>query len=93
MAGTVAWAWATADAMDGNYTTVSTASAATTSYTPVAADEGKYLRATATYNDGFKTGNTEMAVGESAVSTDAPDERPQAVQDYDRDGDPGIQID
>ena len=34
--GTIAWVWATADAMDGNYTTVSTANAVTTSYTPAA---------------------------------------------------------
>ena len=68
VAGTVNWVWATADAMDGNYTTVSTASAATASYTPVADDVGMYLRATATYTDGFDAGNEVMAVSASAVS-------------------------
>ena len=92
VAGTVAWVWATADAMGGTYTTVSTENAVTASYTPVADDAGKYLRATATYNDGFGTGNTEMAVSASAVSTDASDERPAIVQRYDTDGD-GIDID
>ena len=91
--GTVAWVWATAAAMDGNYTTVSTENAVTASYTPVADDAGSYLRATVTYNDGFGTGNTEMAVSASAVSTDAPDERPQAVRDYDADGNLRIDID
>ena len=65
--GTVNWVWATAGA-DGNYSTVSTASAATTSYTPVGDDVGKHLRASVTYNDGFKTGNEEMAVSTSVVT-------------------------
>ena len=38
------------------------------SYTPVDADEGMYLRAMATYNDGYDTGNTAMAVSASAVT-------------------------
>ena len=92
VAGTVAWVWATADAMGGTYTTVSTENAVTASYTPVADDAGKYLRATVTYNDGFDTGNTAMAVSASAVSTDAPDERPAIVQTYDRDGEAGISL-
>ena len=74
--GTIAWVWATADAMAGNYTTVSTANAVTTSYTPVAADVGMYLRATATYNDGFKTSNVAMAVSASAVSQTAVNAAP-----------------
>ena len=38
------------------------------SYTPVAGDAGMYLRATATYTDGFDSGNVEMAVSENAVA-------------------------
>ena len=59
------WQWASADAMDGTFTNISGATSAT--YTPVADDEGDYLRATATYTDGFDSRNVEMAVSESAV--------------------------
>ena len=38
------------------------------SYTPVAADAGMWLRAMATYTDGFDSGNTAMAVSASAVT-------------------------
>ena len=63
---TVSWQWASADAMDGTFTNISGATSAT--YTPVAADAGMYLRAMATYTDGFDSGNVEMAVSASAVS-------------------------
>ena len=42
---TVSWQWASADAMDGTFTNISGATSAT--YTPVEADAGMYLRATA----------------------------------------------
>ena len=60
------WQWASSDAMDGTFTNISGATSAT--YTPVAADEGMYLRAMATYTDGFDSGNTAMVVSASAVS-------------------------
>ena len=41
--------------MDGTFTNISGATLAT--YTPVAADAGMYLRATATYTDGYASGN------------------------------------
>ena len=63
---TVSWQWASSDAMDGTFTNISGATSAT--YTPVAADAGMYLRAMATYTDGFDSGNVEMAVSASAVS-------------------------
>ena len=63
---TVSWQWASADAMDGTFTNISGATSAT--YTPVAADAGMYLRAMATYTDGFDSGNVEMAVSASAVT-------------------------
>ena len=47
------------------------------SYTPDAADNGKFLRATASYTDGHGSGKTAMAVSESAVAlvtiTDGPE--------------------
>ena len=63
---TVSWQWASADAMDGTFTDISGADSET--YTPVAADAGMYLRAMATYTDGYDAGNTAMAVSASAVT-------------------------
>ena len=48
---TVSWQWASADAMDGTFTNITGATDAT--YTPVAADADMWLRAMATYTDGF----------------------------------------
>ena len=64
--GTVMWQWASADAMAGTFTNISDANSAT--YTPVDDDAGMYLRATATYDDGYDDGNTAMKVAETAVS-------------------------
>ena len=63
---TVSWQWASSDAMDGTFTNISGATSAT--YTPVAADADMWLRAMATYTDGFGSGNIAMAVSVSAVT-------------------------
>ena len=63
---TVTWSWASGDNADGTgFSGIGTNSA---TYTPVAADAGMWLRAMATYTDGFDSGNVEMAVSASAVS-------------------------
>ncbi len=69
-ASSVSWTWATDAAMDGAFTNeVHTETGSlTSSYTPVAADADMYLRATATYTDGFDSGNAEMAVSENPVA-------------------------
>ena len=65
------WAWARSP--DKNtWTTITGAVSA--SYTPVAADFEKYLRATATYTDGQGTGKT--ANGVSALAVEAGPNRP-----------------
>ena len=52
--GNLTWTWERLEAVDS--TTGTTITGATSaSYTPVAADGGKYLRATATYTDGYDT--------------------------------------
>ena len=63
---TVSWQWASSTAMDGTFTNISGATSAT--YTPVAAVAGLWLRATATYSDGFDVGNVAMMVSETAVT-------------------------
>ncbi len=60
------WQWASSTAMDGTFTNISGATSDT--YTPVAADAGLWLRATATYTDGFDVGNVAMMVSETAVT-------------------------
>ena len=52
--------------MDGTFTNI--AGATDASYEPVDADANMWLRAMATYTDGFDSGNTAMAVSASAVS-------------------------
>ena len=63
--GTVMWQWASADAMDGTFTDIDGATSAT--YTPVEADAGMFLMATATYTDDF--GNDSAYMVSSAAVT------------------------
>ena len=62
----VSWQWARGDSASGPFTNVSSG-ADPGSYTPVAADVGKFLRATATYDDGHGAGKTANAVSTHAV--------------------------
>ena len=79
------WQWASAETMDGTFTDIDGETSA--SYTPV--DAGMYLMAMATYTDKYRSDRT--ATSDAVMVT--VDDRPQAVRDYDNDGDPGIQID
>ena len=72
----VSWQWARGDSASGPFTNVSSG-ADPGSYTPVAADVGKFLRATATYDDGHGAGKSASAVSTNAVqlapaTNDAP---------------------
>ena len=63
---TVTWSWGSGDNADGTgFSGIGTNSA---TYTPVAADVGKYIGAWATYNDGYDTGNIQNKVSESVVT-------------------------
>ena len=55
----VTWQWSKADTSTGTYADIKDATKA--SYTPVTADDGKYLKATATYTDNQGAG--KKAVG------------------------------
>ena len=59
------WRWARGDTATGSFSDISGATSA--SYTPIAADVGKYLRATVTYTDPQGSGKTASAVSSSAV--------------------------
>ena len=62
----VTWSWQRSRA--GSKSSWSTISGATSdSYTPVAGDVGRYLRATATYDDGYSNGKSASAVSENTV--------------------------
>ena len=59
------WRWARGDTATGSFSNISGATSA--SYTPIAADVGKYLRATVTYTDPEGSGKTASAVSSSTV--------------------------
>ena len=59
----VTWKWARGATATGTFTNISTV----TSYTPVAADVGNYLQATATYTDPQGSGKTAMKVSANPV--------------------------
>ena len=62
----VRWRWARGDTAGGSFSNIS--SATSDSYTLVAADVGKYLRATASYTDPQGSGKTANAVTSGAVA-------------------------
>ena len=59
------WRWARGNTATGSFSNIGGATSA--SYTPIAADVGKYLRATVTYTDPEGSGKTASAVSSSAV--------------------------
>ena len=61
------WQWSKSMTMDGTFEDID--GATMMNYMPVAADEGYYLRATATYTDGYDSGNEEMATTTGMVTT------------------------
>ena len=62
------WQWAKAGTAAGSFDDISGATNA--SYTPVAADIGMYLRATASYTDGYGPGKSAMKVSSSVTDVD-----------------------
>ena len=62
----VRWRWARGDTAGGSFSNIS--SATSDSYTLVAADVGKYLRATASYTDPHSSGKSANAVTSGAVA-------------------------
>ena len=71
------WQWASSDMMDGTYTDITGATMA--SYTPVAADDGMYLRATVSYSDADGSGKTSMMVSANAVTDETDMDEPGTV--------------
>ena len=63
----VTWRWARGNTAGGPFTNINSATSA--SYTLVAADVGKYLRATASYTDPQGSGKTANAVTSGAVGS------------------------
>ena len=64
------WVWASSTDGSTNWSSISGATSA--SYTPVAADVGKYLRATASYTDGHGAGKSAQAVSANTVMAATP---------------------
>ena len=63
---TVVWRWFRADTADGDYNAIPLA--VSSSYTPVAADVGKFLQAVAVYEDGHDDGKIASAETSAAVA-------------------------
>ena len=63
------WEWASSAAADGTFAPIE--GATDPSYMPVEADEGNYLRATASYTDGEGSGKTAMDMTAYAVSSNS----------------------
>ena len=59
------WQWASSATADGTFAPITGATNA--AYTPVEADVGMYLQATARYTDGHGSGKSEMAVSANMV--------------------------
>ena len=68
---TVTWQWSRSMTMGGTYMDIDTATSMT--YTPAEADEGYYLKATASYTDAYGSGKSAMETTESPVSLFAID--------------------
>ena len=67
----VTWRWARDSAMGGTFDDI-ISGATGKSYTPVDADAGMYLKATASYTDGHGTGKSASAATASAVTDGDP---------------------
>ena len=82
----VEWQWSKSMTMDGDFADI--AGATSSSYTPMAADEGYYLRATANYDDGH--GMDKMAYGTTTAAVAAG--IPADLARFDTSGNGGIEI-
>ena len=80
MSGIVTWSWRRSPNRNSTGTLISGETSAT--YTPVAADVGDYLRATASYTDGEDSGKSARAVSTNRVEAApvAPNEPPTFVE-------------
>ena len=74
MPDSVMWQWSKSMTMTMDGTFMDIYEATMPTYTPMATDGGYYLRATATYTDGYDIGNEEMATTTSAVVANNPPE-------------------
>ena len=63
----ITWSWQRSKSNTGDWASISDATGS--AYTPGNADEGMYLRATASYDDGHGTGKTASGVTDSTVPT------------------------
>ena len=81
----VVWQWASENTDGSTYTDI--AGATSDSYTPAEADDGKHLRVTATYTDGYDAGNELTARSENPVTAGDP-----LLVTYDADKDGSIQL-
>ena len=63
----ITWQWSRGETQSGSFTDIS--GATSQSYTPVTADLGKYLKATANYTDGHGSGKTATSAARGPVAS------------------------
>ena len=80
------WQWSKSMSMDGTFMDITDATSSgsmSSSYTPTAADEGYYLRATVMYTDAHGPDKEEMATTTAKVSSTPPDPNAALIARYD----------
>ena len=93
VSGSVEWQWYRSSSANGPWTEIEEETPSTT-YTPTADDVGKYLRATASYDDGEDTGKTAHGVSDNDVLADESNKAPVFPdQDPDMDEDQSEEAD
>ena len=85
VASSVMWQWSKSMTMGGTFADIDGATSST--YTPMAADEGYYLRATANYDDGHGSGKTASGTTTAAVAAGIPAD----LAKFDTSGNGGIE--
>ena len=82
VSGSVTWSWESSPNRNSSGTLISGETSAT--YTPVAADVNRFLRATASYTDGEGSGKSAQAVSTNRVlpAPVAPNTQPQFVDQH-----------
>ena len=82
----VKWQWSKSSSMSGTYTAIPGDAAKADTYTPGSADQGAYLRVTATYEDGEGEGKTVVATSMYSVRAfPSGNSAPAFPADYDPD--------
>lgn len=74
----ITWSWHSSTGRNGSWSLIS--SATSTSYTPAQGDIGRYLRVTASYDDGYSNGKTARTISANKVRAVPQENNPPRFQ-------------